>query len=230
MSLRDFLIENHNNFMGHQMREYYIHGNIPFYIVHDLDPEKINLEKVIKTINNKVPKNLFHGVDGIYVAHLPEFDERAINAVYKDAALYVTNQQDNDLDMIDDIVHELAHSIEIHFHEQVYGDDDIEYEFLAKRKRLYRILKNEGFPVEIHDFLNVHYDEEFDFYLYDEVGYNALDGYVEGCFLSPYSATSMREYFATAFTDYILYDRESVKKLCPAAFFKIKQLLKKGKK
>ena len=52
MSLRDLLIENHNNFMGHQMREYYIHGNIPFYIVHDLDPEKTNLEKIIKTLRS----------------------------------------------------------------------------------------------------------------------------------------------------------------------------------
>ena len=94
---------------------------------------------------------------------------------------------------------------------------------------MYRILKNEGYPVEIHNFLNIHYDEEFDFYLYDEIGYNALDGYIEGCFLSPYSTTSMREYFATAFTDYVLYDRDSVKKLCPAVYYKIQQLIKKGK-
>ena len=195
MTLRKVLIENHNNFLGYQMREFYIHGDIPFFIVHDLDPEKVNIQKVINVINQKIPKELFHGVDGIYVAHLPEFEERAINAIYKDSAIYVTNQQDNNLDMIDDIVHELAHSVESHF----------------------------------HDFLNSNYDEDFDFYLYDEVGYNALDGYIEGCFLSPYSATSMREYFAVAFTDYFLYDRDSVKKICPAAYLKIRNLIKKGK-
>ena len=195
MTLRKVLIENHNNFLGYQMREFYIHGDIPFFIVHDLDPEKVNIQKVINVINQKIPKELFHGVDGIYVAHLPEFEERAINAIYKDSAIYVTNQQDNNLDMIDDIVHELAHSVESHF----------------------------------QDFLNSNYDEDFDFYLYDEVGYNALDGYIEGCFLSPYSATSMREYFAVAFTDYFLYDRDSVKKICPAAYLKIRNLIKKGK-
>ena len=210
------------------MREYYIHNDIPFYIVHELDPETVNIRKVIDTIN-KIPKKLFHGVDGIYVAHLPEFDERSINAIYKDDALYVTNQQDDELDMIDDIIHELAHSIEVHFHNEIYGDDDIECEFLAKRKRLFRVLKSEGYPIEMHDFLNVHYDENFDFYLYDEIGYNALDGYIEGCFLSPYSVTSIREYFATAFTDYFLYDREQVKKTCPAVFYKIQKLLKKEK-
>ena len=79
------------------------------------------------------------------------------------------------------------------------------------------------------DFLNSDYDEDFDFYLYDKIGYNALDGYIEGCFLSPYSATSMREYFAVAFTDYFLYDRENIKRTCPAVYNKIKELLKKEK-
>ena len=86
MTLRKVLIENHNNFLGYQMREFYIHGDIPFFIVHDLDPEKVNIQKVINVINQKIPKELFHGVDGIYVAHLPEFEERAINAIYKDSA------------------------------------------------------------------------------------------------------------------------------------------------
>jgi hypothetical protein len=230
MTLRKLLIEQHNNFMGYQMREYFIHGDIPLFIVHNLDPKAVNIRNVIHSLNKMIPKKLFHGIDGIYVAHLPEFEERAINAVYKDDTLYVTNQQDNDEDMLDDIVHELAHSIEIHFREEIYGDNDIEYEFLAKRKRLYRIIKNEGHPVEINDFLNSNYDENFDFYLYDEIGYNALDGYIEGCFPSPYAATSTREYFAVAFTDYFLGDRENLKNMCPAAYHKIKNLLNKEKK
>jgi len=229
MTLRKLLIEQHNDFMGYQMREYFIHGDIPFFIVQDLNPEKVNVRNVIHALNKLVPKKLFQGVDGVYVVHLPEFDERSINAIYKDDTLYVTNQQDNDKDMLDDIVHELAHSIEIQFREEIYGDNDIEHEFLAKRKRLYRIIKNEGHPVEADDFLNSQYDEDFDFYLYDEVGYNALDGYIEGCFPSPYAATSMREYFAVSFTDYILYDRENIKKTCPAVYNKIKKLIKKEK-
>ena len=227
--LRTIIIERHINFMGNQVREYYVHGNVPLFVVHDLDPEKVNLQKVISKINQKVPKELFKGVDGIYVAHLPEFDERDINAVYKDDTLYVTNRQDSDIDMVDDIVHELAHSVEVHFHDQVYGDGDVEYEFLAKRKRLYRILKNEGYPIDLHDFLKPQYDEDFDNYLYSEVGYNALDGFIVGSFLSPYSITSLREYFATSFTDYFVYDREKVKTITPAAYAKIKNLIKKEK-
>ena len=147
-----------------------------------------------------------------------------INAVFKDGAIYVTSYQDSNMDMLDDIIHELAHSVEAIFMDDVYGDDDIEIEFLAKRKRLYRILKNEGYVVDLDDFLDIRYNEEFDFYLYDEVGYNALDGFIQGYFPSPYSVTSLREYFATAFTDYFLYDRDKVKRICPAAYLKIKTL------
>ena len=226
MTLREILKERHDNFLGYDMREYYIHGNIPFFIVNDLDPEKINIGKVINIINKKIPKELFYGVDGIYVAHLPEFDEREINAIFKDGAIYVTNQQDNDLDMLDDIVHELAHSTESQFMDEIYGDDKIEDEFLARRKKLYQILKHEGYVVDIKDFLNINYDHDFDFYLYDEVGYNALSGFVQNLFLSPYAVTSLREYYASAFTDYFLYNRDPIKRLCPTAYLKIKELIK----
>jgi len=224
MTLREILKERHNNFMGHQMREYYIHGDIPCFVVDEINPEKINVGFVASILTEKIPKDLFYGVDGIYIAHLPEFDEREINAVFKDGAIYVTSYQDSNMDMLDDIIHELAHSVEAIFMDDVYGDDDIEIEFLAKRKRLYRILKNEGYVVDLDDFLDIRYNEEFDFYLYDEVGYNALDGFIQGYFPSPYSVTSLREYFATAFTDYFLYDRDKVKRICPAAYLKIKTL------
>jgi len=211
------------------MREYYVHGNIPFFIVDDLDPEKTNVGKVINMINKTVPKGLFYGVDGIYVAHLPEFDEREINAVFKDGAIYITNQQDNNLDMLDDIIHELAHSTESQFMDEIYGDNKIENEFLTRRKKLYQILKYKGYVVELEHFLNINYDPDFDFYLYDEVGYNALEGFVQNLFLSPYAVTSLREYYATAFTDYFLNNRILIKKMCPAVYLKIRELVEKRK-
>ena len=224
MTLRNIIKERHENFIGYQMREYYIHRDIPFYIVNDLDTNKVNVKKVISFLNNEIPKELFYGVDGVYVIDLPEFKEREINATYKDGTIYVTNIQDSTYDFLDDIVHELAHAIESTHHKDIYKDDAVEKEFITKRKMLYKILKNEGYVVDISSFLDINYNEEFDLYLYDDVGYNALDGLVQGCFLSPYSVTSIREYFATAFTDYLLYDKENIKKICPVVYSKIKKL------
>jgi hypothetical protein len=229
MTLRKILKERHNNFLNQKMREYYIHGTIPFVVIEELDPEKVNIGKVINTINRKIPKELFYGVDGVYITHLPEFDEREINALYKDAAIYVTSHQDNSDDLLDDIVHELAHATETYFEEDIYGDEKVEVEFLAKRKKLYRILKNEGYVVNIMDFLDTKYNHDFDFYLYDDIGYNALSGYCQNVFLSPYSMTSLREYYAVAFTDFFLFDRQKVKNLCPVVYQKVKNLIEKEK-
>ena len=46
----------------------------------------------------------------IIVGWFKEFEERDINAFYKDATIYVSNVQDDEDDMVDDIVHEFAHS------------------------------------------------------------------------------------------------------------------------
>ena len=42
-----------------------------------------------------------------------------------------------------------------------------------------------------------------------------------GLFTRPYAVTSIREYFATAFEEYLLGDGEYVKKLSPIAYDKV---------
>jgi hypothetical protein len=39
--------------------------------------------------------------------------------------------------MIDDIIHEIAHSLESPYGYELYGDQDVKDEFLRKRKRLH---------------------------------------------------------------------------------------------
>lgn len=46
----------------------------------------------------------------------------------------MTNEQDEEMDMIDDIIHELAHAVEINNDEIIYGSGSLQREFLAKRK------------------------------------------------------------------------------------------------
>jgi len=46
-----------------------------------------------------------------------------------------------------------------------------------------------------------------------------------GGFPSPYSAVSLREYYAVVFTDYFCYDREEACRKCPEVCDKIHSLL-----
>ena len=68
-----------------------------------------------------------------------EFEERKLNAFYKDGTLHISNAQDDEEDMYDDIVHEIAHSIETALGYVIYGDEKIKNEFLRKRKYLHDI-------------------------------------------------------------------------------------------
>ena len=93
------------------VKEFMIHNKVYMFIK---DPfiEKINLKKVIDYIEQKIPSHMFDNVETVYIGDFEEFHERNINALYKDGAIYVTNHQSDELDLIDDVVHELAHSIE----------------------------------------------------------------------------------------------------------------------
>ena len=73
--------------------------------------------------------------------------EREINAMYKDGTIYVSNYQSDEEDMVDDIIHEIAHAVEDNYMMQIYGDNQIEVEFLSKRMTLKKRLELEGFDI-----------------------------------------------------------------------------------
>ena len=67
------------------------------------------------------------------------------------------------------------------------------------------------------------YDYEFDQFLLKDVGYDKLSKIVSGVFINPYAPTSLREYFATGFTDFYLQpnDHSFLKKTSPALYDKL---------
>ena len=199
------------------------HVNI---LVKDQLPENIDLDHVLKTIEKKIPSHLFYNLDSVIVAHLDVFDERSINAMYADGALYITNLQDNNKDMIDDIVHELSHSVEELDPLHIYGDQALEIEFLSKRMSLFGALRNAGYDTEPEYFHNVEYDKYFDMYLYKEIGYDRLEILSTSIFSRPYAATSLREYFATGFEEFYLGNRNFLKDISPILYLKLVQLHK----
>ena len=130
------------------------------------------------------------------------------------------------MDMYDDIIHEISHSLEEPHGYFLYGDKKIEQEFLRKRKYLHDILWKMGYKIPKTVFMNPEYDQAFDEFLHQKVGYSKLSGVMNGIFISPYAATSLREYFATGFTEFYLHPNEHdfLQKVSPELYKKLAQL------
>lgn len=210
-----------------QNSEYLIFGNLYVYIRDSL-PSHVNLEEVFDIIYSRTPPHLFSEIDAIYVGNFDELEEREVQSVYKDGAIYVTNSQSNVMDMVEDIVHELAHSLEGPYGMMIYGDGQVTSEFIGKRIRLRDLLSASGHPVDDANFENPEFNNNFDSYLYKEIGYPILTSLTYGLFNNPYAPTSLREYFASGFEEYILGDRELIKTISPKLFNKIQEIVLDG--
>ena len=186
--------------------------------VNDQPPEHINLEFVFDYIAARVPKRLLDSVDVIYVGDFPEFEERDINAFYDNGAIFITNDQEDDQDMIDDIVHEIAHAVEERYNDFIYSDSSIEREFMAKRETLFNLCQSYDLHPPKSMLVNSDFDQIIDDYLYLEVGYDVINDLVNGLFISAYAATSLSEYYARTFEEWVFGHRDQVRKLSPALY------------
>jgi hypothetical protein len=193
-----------------------VHVFIKDHIIGD-----INLENVLKKVKNSIPLHLFGGLDAIYIGQFKELQQKEVNAAFMDGALYISNVQQDEETMLEDFIHEIAHSLEEIANFNMYQDDSIYDEFLAKRLKLQSILQSNGYNTSKQNFSNLEYNEKFDKYLYEEIGYPALHTITVNLFCSPYGATSIREYFANGFEFYFVKDRQLVKKISPQLYKKL---------
>jgi hypothetical protein len=182
---------------------YYLNNDIPVWTEDPL-PSTINLKQVLEQVENLIPSVFLGYIQAVRIGMFDEMIERSVNALYKDGVLYITNMQDDNQDIIDDIIHEISHAVEQNNAEMIFHDGNVQQEFIGKRKRLYNLLKSEGFDVIIEQFLKPEYDEDFDMFLFQDVGYPVLSTIADGLFLSPYSITSINEYFAIGFESFYI--------------------------
>jgi len=193
-------------------------------IVKDPVPKGVDLSKVISLITNNIPAQCYTGLDNIYIGQYDVLKRREISALHYDNKIFIDNNQEKEIDFLDDLVHEIAHRFEDKYGEQLYEDGKITTEFLGKRNRLYDLLQQEGEKLNYFDFLNIEYDKEFDFFLYKKIGYDKIRAVAPTLFVRPYAATSLREYFATAFESYYLKGGHTIKKISPNVYEKIRDL------
>lgn len=181
----------------------------------------VEINNVLNKVKKSIPLHLFSGLDAIYVGQFKELQQREVNAAFMDGALYISNVQQDEETMLEDLIHEIAHSLEEIANFNMYQDDSIYDEFLAKRLRLQKILESNGYNTSKQNFTKLEYDVKFDKYLYEEVGYPALHTMTVNLFCSPYGATSLREYFANGFEFYFVKNRQLVKKVSPQLYKKL---------
>ena len=221
MSLIKYIQRNHRTLS--ERKETTFFNSITVFIKDPL-PENVSLRRVLRRVEQIIPRHLVYNIDVVYIGHFKLFVDREINAMYKDGGLYVSNDQDDEEDMIDDIVHEIAHAVEEKYWAEIYGDDEVEREFLAKRKILYQTLKSHDYPVNYEQFMNSEYNESFDELLYKKVGYEKLEFFTMNLFPSNYSATSLREYFGIGFEYFYLQNRGELSTISPVLFQKLERI------
>jgi hypothetical protein len=220
---KDNVIRSAHRFLREQ-KEFLLHGSIPIQVANPL-PEEVSIRKVIAAIEAAVPASIMQGVEMIIVGHFEEFDTREVNAAYDSGTIYVTNKQDSEMDMIDDVVHEIAHSVESWAGLDIYGDGEVVEEFKVKRKQYYNLLTQLGNDVDLEQFMDVEYSQEFDNLLYKEVGYEKLNTLSIGILPSCYGLTSIKEYFATGFEEYFIGNKKELRGLCPVLYGKIENVV-----
>ena len=219
----NYLKESHKRVLE-TVTDFYTSTGIHVYIKDPL-PENVDIESVIAQVEEHVPEHLLSEVEMMIVGWFKEFEERQVNAFYSDGCLHISNEQDNNEDIFDDIVHETAHSLEEPYGYEIYGDKRIENEFLKKRLQLQQILWSHGYKAPAAFFTDTEYDVEFDNFLLNKIGYDKLSLLMQGLFISPYAATSLREYFATGFTEFFMVpDHKWIKTISPALYEKLFKL------
>ena len=187
------------------------------YFKDDLNNQDVDVENVVDKVENMIPSHLLAEIEMIIVGWFDEFETRRINAFYKDGALHISNEQDNEKNMVEDIAHEIAHSIETPYGYEIYADQNIKDEFLRKRKMLHDKLWALDYKAPLKWFMETEYDKEFDDFLFETVGRDKLRMVCMGLFINAYAPISLREYFATGFADFYLYPNHGfLQKISPA--------------
>jgi len=200
--------------------EYYIF-NIPFFVMNEVS-EGVSIPELCADLEEFLPRALLRNVDVFYIGDFKELKDR--NAAYTDGAIYISSKELTNEDIVENIIHEIAHSLEDTFSQHIY-DSALISEFHSKRMTLKNILAARGYKINPEYYEYLEYSPKFDNFLSSVVGYPELLSLTMGLFASPYGATSIQEYFANGFEKYFLDSPEMVRKVSPALHQKIEEIL-----
>tara|TARA_R110002020_G_scaffold463186_1_gene683121 strand:- start:636 stop:1334 length:699 start_codon:yes stop_codon:yes gene_type:complete len=211
-----------------EKNQYMLFGRILIFINDAFISPDVEFDNVIDYIESNIPAHMFGEVDMILIGDNSYLDERELEAAYREGAILIRNTLPNNKDYIENIVHEMAHATEYQYGMFLYGDYELEQEFTGKRNKFYYLAKAEGYNVDKAAFEDPEYSQEFDDFLYKEVGYEKLNNMLMGLFVSPYASTSLQEYYANGIENYFLDDKKYLSKVSPILYSKILKVVTGG--
>jgi len=218
MSLTSYITERKRN--AHQA----VINGVEFIILNKgrFNSRDINhlLNKIESTVS---PKSCEH-ITQIRLGNFPKLEKEDYKSYYKDGIIYLSNKEDFVEELLMNFLHELAHSFEKPYYDQIYGDGFLAKEFKNKRNQLKNVISMyEGGRTPPFDFNEINYSKELDDYLANTIGYDKLWKYCAGIFTNPYAATSLREYFASGFEVWLKGEQNLLYRTSPVLYNKLKQ-------
>lgn len=225
MTMLDYLKKSYTKNYTNPVGEFSLAG-LRVYVKEQL-PDSVDLRECLNEIFGNMPRNLYSNIHTIMIGQFPFLRQRSVDATYQNGVIYITNKHNDNYDFISDIIHEIAHAFEEAHSQELYSDNEIKVEFVNKRKMLYNILKAHNLlgSFEQEDFLKTDYNLKFDNFLYQNVGYESLAYLTKDIFVSPYAATSLREYYANAFENFFINDIFLVQKYATSVYKKLLKYL-----
>ena len=184
------------------------------------------MTSVVRQIEKYLPYQLASNLNNIFVGNYEILSDREVESIYHNHDIWISNRQDSEELMVSTIIHEIAHSLEDAYGEDIYGDSEIIDEFISKRRKLSELLRAQGINSDIRKMVSTSYDPELDQFFYKEVGYDLLNRLCSGLFASAYACTSLREYFSNGFEHYFTKDVDYIHRISPKLCDKIKYLTK----
>ena len=213
-----------------QDRNEYMLFNVPVYVVNKF-PSNIKINNILDSVKNIINKKYLDRLEAIYIGDFKDLNRRDIQSMLKDDAIWISSNNVKNIIteplVVENIIHEIAHLLEEKYQSQIYGDGKLEREYDSKKNRLFHLLKNEGYDIDLNLFFSDDMLKEFDNFLYKMVGYDKISLLTAGLFLSPYSITTIREYFASGMLDYLTNDNSYIDEISPVLYSKIKQIEEK---
>jgi len=213
-----------------QDRNEYMLFNVPVYVINKF-PSNIKINNILDSVKDIINKKYLDRLDAIYIGDFKDLNRRDIQSMLKDDAIWISSNNVKNVIteplVVENIIHEIAHLLEEKYQSQIYGDRKLEREYNSKKNRLFHLLKNEEYDIDLELFFSDDMLKEFDNFLYKVVGYDKISLLTAGLFLSPYSITTIREYFASGMLDYLTNDNSYIDEISPVLYSKIKQIEEK---